>query len=230
MSRRHPRRPAPKALEEIGRPLAYTSRNAVPRRAQIDRRRAKAIDLKVQGFPLRIIGAKLHADPEANESGASFEGGYGWRKWIEGEPPLSGNPLELTVSRDISAALRSARIASEAVRAEALTLTLMQLEMGAAAIYQRVLAGEPRAQEVWLRNIEMQIKLQGLDQGDKLHITVGGTIGLQPEFNSEYATKMFDALQSVGVIPAGVDALNALVPALTAAPTEAVEATATEST
>lgn len=201
-------------LEFTGRSTSQiTNRTRAPRYAQIQQRRAKALDLHLQGFPYRIIGTKLHADPAMHNPNDEndpycngFPGGYGWRNLALGKPSVDGISLQNQVGQDIELGLRHSKLAFEVARSEALVLMWERLNMGAAALYPKVLEGNPRAQEVWLRNMEMQADLIGAKMPDQInhHVTVEGTIGIQPSYSPQFAAEMFEALASVpGALPAG---------------------------
>jgi hypothetical protein len=180
-------------------PRGYKKDKRIPHRAQIQNRQTEAIALKMQGFSLLQIGLRLHADPSMNVNGSGFTGGYGWKNYADGKPPVQGEALQQAVSKDVAAALRTARLASESVRQEALQLTLDRLETAAAALWRKVLQGDARAQEVWLRNIEHQMDLLGIRQAPDQNILL--TVeGVQPAYDEQYAARMFAALEQVGAI------------------------------
>lgn len=197
-------------LEFTGRSTSQiTNRTRAPRYAQIQQRRAKALDLHLQGFPYRIIGTKLHADPamhnpndENDPYRNGFPGGYGWRNLALGKPSVDGISLQNQVGQDIELGLRHSNLAFEVARSEALVLMWERLNMGAAALYPKVLEGNPRAQEVWLRNMEMQADLIGAKTPDQInhHVTVEAIMGKQPVFTPEFTAEMHEAFKLMGAI------------------------------
>lgn len=214
-------------LEEYGpRPDRFRRSERRPRQAQFDLRRARAMDLQMQDFPMRVIGQKLHADPAMHTDPGDkypdgFPGGYGWSNYVQGLPPLQGDALLKAVSRDLHGQLTSARLASETVRQEGLTLKLEQLRMAAAAYWPGVLAGNARSGEVWLAIQDKQIKLMGLEPAEQHLVGIGPAGGppQPPERDDEWARRVFDALSALGIIPPDTDPLAALnPPAAEAAP------------
>jgi hypothetical protein len=207
-------------------PSAYIRNFVVPRTALLENRRMNALSLKHQGFTLLQIGRKLHADPEWVENQAKwpdgYPGGYGWRNHQNGRDALLGSNLEHSVSLDIRAQVRSARLARESMRQEALQLRLMQLGEASAALYPKVMAGDARAHEVWLRNIELQIGLEGIKPAEQhdVNVNVAGTVSVQPSFNPQFMAEMFDALKTVGAV-----APDAELPVIDLPPEAAVDVT-----
>lgn len=181
------------------------SQREIPRKHLIENRRREAMQLRASGLPLELIGHELHADPSVNTKGAAVPGGYGWKKYAMGEAPLQGHNLVQAVSKDVSKPLQSAQLASEAIRQEALELELYRLDMASSAIWPRVLRGDPRAQEVWLKNSERRSSLLGLDAAMQVELSGTARIevaaeGAQPVYDENFADRMFDALQQVEAI------------------------------
>lgn len=201
------------SLEEVGRPVVYDGTYPLATQMELDKRRADAFALKQQGLSLLQIGAQLHADPAANVKGVSYPGGYGLLNYRQGKPPLRGNALQCAVSKDVGDLLVQSRIANERIRQEAMELKLSQLEQAASAQWKNVLAGNARAHEVWLKNMEQQIRLLGLepDKASTLEVNVNHAVDVQPEFTPEFTSAMYDALRDVGVLTEGERA--ALLPA-----------------
>lgn len=201
MSRHHPKRRKPRELEVDGPVPAFTREGNLPSHAATQQRRVHAYNLKFQGITLREIGRRLHADPAVNSEGKHFPGGYGWKNYRNGKPPLDGDDLINAVSKDLGPGLRRARIAHETVRAEAVAFYLERLERAAAALWGQVLEGHPRSHEMWLSNINTQLDLLGLKQGDTLDVNV--TVeGPQPTIDLGYMEKYMGALAEVGAVQA----------------------------
>lgn len=193
--RRKPRR----ELEHLTRPTRFERRHSLPQRALIDRRRSQAYSLKMRGLSLVTIGLHLHADPAHNTNKIGFEGGYGWRNYHQGKPAVLGVNLGAAVSSDISKGLRQARVTSESVRQEALTLQLEQHELAASQLWPAVMNGNARAHEVWLANMARQAELMGINPADEINVTITHE-GPQPQFDNAYASAMMDALKEVGAV------------------------------
>ena len=202
MSRYKPKRRKPRELETHGRPPpAYTREGNLPSAAATQQRRVHAYNLKFQGITLREIGRRLHADPAINSEGQHFPGGYGWKNYRYGKPPVDGDDLINAVSKDLGPGLRRARIAHETIRAEGVAFYLERLERAAAALWPQVMEGHPRSHEMWLSNINTQLDLLGLKQGDTLDVNV--TVeGPQPKIDLGYMEKYMGALAEVGAVEA----------------------------
>lgn len=185
-------------LETYG-PARYKRDVELPRRGLLDLRRRDAVALKLQGLSLEQIGRRLHADPSMNSEKVGYPGGYGWRNLYEGKPPVTGRSLQSLVANDVREMLEHARLSNEVVRQEGLQLTIAKLEEAAAALWPKVKAGNPRAQEVWLTNLDKQIELQGIEPGEMSLSRIGpGATGAQEGWDKAFVKGVFETLRSIG--------------------------------
>ena len=172
-----------------------------PYRALMDDRRRAAYGLRMRHMTNEDIGYRLHADPSANtdpDQPGGFPGGYGWLRLARGQPPIAGTRLADVVQKDLRFGLRRSRLASEAVRQEALTLTLDQLDLAAEKLWPKVEAGNPRAQEVWLANMDRRITLLGLEPEHAIRVAVEGP---KPQYGDpDFMPRFLAALRELGAV------------------------------
>lgn len=189
---------------QIRQPVGYKRRAShLPSLVQIHERRAKAYQLLAGEFTHLRIGLYLHADPSVNTTKTAFPGGYGWRNYQEGQPPLLGEALRQSVSRDIANGLAQAAKYEGYTRDEWVLKSLNSLAAAQAAIWAKVQDGNPRATEVYLQIEARRAKLLGLDRPELVETTTNVNLtveGTQPDYNPEYAEKMFAALGQIGAI------------------------------
>lgn len=214
----------------IRRPVGYKRRvNEVADRVTIRERRARAYTLRVGGFSNLDIGRYLHADPARctnPDTPDGLPGGYGWQNYRDGKAPLDGEPLRISVSRDLTRGLESAAKWEALNREEYVQIEVASLNAAQAAIWPKVLRGDSVAVERYVKLSERRAKMLGLDAPTQTEVS--GTVqvqveGVQPNYNPEYAAAMFAALAEVGALdevppvpalPGGTDVVDAeVVPA-----------------
>jgi hypothetical protein len=191
----------------IRRPVGYKRRvKEVADQVTIRERRARAYTLRVGGFSNLDIGLYLHADPALNtnkDTPDGLPGGYGWQNYRDGKPPLQGEALRISVSRDLTRGLESAAKYEALNREEYVQLEVAGLNAAQAAMWPKVLRGDTVAAERFVKLSERRAKLLGLDapvQAEIAHEVNVHVEGVQPNYNPEYAAQMFAALQEVGAI------------------------------
>lgn len=191
----------------IRRPVGYKRRVAeVADKVTIRERRARAYQLRVGGFSNLDIGRYLHADPEVctnKDTPDGLAGGYGWQNYRDGKPPLDGEALRISVSRDLTRGLESAAKWEALNREEYVQLEVASLNAAQAAIWPKVLRGDTIAVERYVKLSERRAKLLGLDAPTQTEVSGSVQVhveGVQPNYNPEYATAMFAALAEVGAL------------------------------
>jgi len=197
----------------IRRPVGYRRyARDLPQKYLIHERRRKAYQLKVGGLRNFDIGLHLHADPAINVNGVAEPGGYGWQNYARGAAPLTGENLRVTVSKDLAEGLKQAAKYEALAREEYVQLEADRYERVQAMLWNRAAGGDMRAVEQLIRLFERRAKLLGLDAPEQVEQTIDQTVthqfGVQPDYNPEFAEKMFSALAEIGVIEQGLPALG----------------------
>ena len=193
---------APVGAMSDGRPAAFTPNNIIPTKRSILERRAMAWQLLAGSYSHLRIGLYLHADPTVNTTKVGTPGGYGWKNYLRGRPPLLDKDLRHAVGQDIRLGMEAAAVDEAYKRDEWVLRELNSLATAQAAIWTRVQRGEPRAIEVYLQLATRRAKLLGLDRPEQIEQTnVNVNIdAAQPVYDNAYAAKMFDALREVGAL------------------------------
>lgn len=200
----HPRHLRPvrrkRASEEILPFYERRPERPLPHRFYVVERRKQATLLRIAGFTNTEIGTHLHADPTVNPDGTSFMGGYGWTKWVKGEPPLSGKALAAAVSKDLSAHLAETEESLAEAQEQARQLELIRYDKAQQGIWQRVVDGNDWAIDRFLAISDRRVKLLGLDV-KQVDLRTSGTVtiqhGLVPEVDADYASAMLEGMAAL---------------------------------
>lgn len=172
----------------------------LPHKFYLLERRRQATLYRIAGLSNTEIGLRLHADPTVNTTGQSFMGGYGWGKWVKGEPPLTGKSLARAVSKDLSEHFSRIDESYEEAREQARELELARLDKAQQAIWNRVQQGNDWAIDRFLGIVDRRMKLMGLevkqyDVSSRTEITVHHD--RLPEVDPAYAAAMLDGLREL---------------------------------
>lgn len=172
----------------------------LPHKFYLLERRRQATLYRIAGLSNTEIGLMLHADPSVNSKGQSFMGGYGWGKWVKGEPPLTGKGLAQAVSTDLSIHFSRAEESYEEAREQAREIELARLDKAQQAIWNRVQQGNDWAIDRFLGIVDRRMKLMGLevkqvDVNSRTEITVHHD--RIPEVDQGYAVAMLEGLREL---------------------------------
>lgn len=178
-------------------------RSPVPQKAWVIERRRKAMMYDIAGFARPHIGLMLHADPdvavdENNEpTGRGVPGGYGWKNYVLGKPPLTGDALRASVASDLSRYWKSEQTSNHEHYEELLSRELARLDVAQRALWKRVEDGNDWAIDRLLAIMDRRMKLLGLEAPKRVETTSVMLHGVQPAANAEYATAVLDGLREL---------------------------------
>jgi hypothetical protein len=178
----------------------------LPEKYQLQERRRKGILLRMAGASNTEIGLQLHADPSVNATGESFPGGYGWRTFTEGRPPLVGRGLAEAVSKDLRGELDRGESKLDDLREEFRELELLRLDHIQKGIWQRASSGNDWAIDRFLGIVDRRMKLLGLEAPARTHAELRQTItvaqGVLPDVDPAFATAILEGLEELASAPA----------------------------
>lgn len=142
-----------------------------PLAAQIAKRRADAIQLRLAGVDYLTIGKKLAADPAINTAKVPYPAGYGIERFEAGEEPPNDLKLAEIVKQDIHRVMRQRRTkVSES--ADALRdLQDERLNRLMAGLWNSAAQGDVAAVDRVLKIMERQARLHGLDAPTRTEVT-----------------------------------------------------------
>lgn len=158
-----------------------------PAAAQIAKRRADAIQLRLAGLDYLTIGKKLAADPAINSTRTPYPAGYGIERYEAGEEPPKDAALAEVVKQDLHRVMRQRRTkvneSADALR----DLQDERLNRLMAGLWNSAASGDVAAVDRVLKIMERQARLHGLDAPVKSEVTGAGgaPIQLQPVTDSD---------------------------------------------
>jgi hypothetical protein len=168
-----------------------------PAAAQIAKRRADAIQLRLAGVDYLTIGKKLAADPAINSARVPYPAGYGIERFEAGEEPPRDAALAELVKQDLHRVMRQRRTkvneSADALR----DLQDERLNRLLAGLWNQAAQGDVSAVDRVLKIMERQARLHGLDAPTKTEVTGadGGAVQVQHGLVTE--SEREQAIQSV---------------------------------
>jgi hypothetical protein len=142
-----------------------------PAAAQIAKRRADAIQLRLAGIDYLTIGKKLAADPEINSQKVPYPAGYGIERFENGEPPPSDLKLAELVKQDLHRTMRQRRTKVASSADELRDLQDERLNRMLAGLWNQAAGGDYGAVDRVLKIMERQARLHGLDAPTRTEVT-----------------------------------------------------------
>ena len=191
-------------------------------RLLIEERRNKAVQLRAAGLDTLSIAMRLMADPAVNALGEAVPGGYGSKNYEAGLPPPSHEALRAAVNSDVTT-VHNRVVKSGALAEETLFwLEMERLDRLVSFCWTKATQGSERHIGRVTEITAQRSKMMGWDKSP-VTITHTGNIGItvegpQPVVDTEYARKMFLAMQESALEPPEVlDAMERALPELTEA-------------
>lgn len=145
-----------------------------PAAAQIAKRRADAIQLRLAGLDYLTIGKKLAADPAINSTKVAYPAGYGIERYEAGEEPPKDAALAEIVKQDIHRVMRQRRTKLDENANELRALQDERLNRLLAGLWNSAATGDVAAVDRVLKIMERQARLHGLDAPTKTEVTGEG--------------------------------------------------------
>jgi len=191
-------------------------------RIQIENRRSKAVQMRAAGVETLAIAMRLMADPAVNVLGEATPSGYGAKNYEAGLPPPSHDSLRAAVVNDVrtvhNRVVKSGELADETL----FWLEMERLDRVASFMWAKATAGSERHAGRIIEVTAQRSKMMGWDKSP-VTVTHTGSIGVtiegpQPVVDTEYARKMFLAMQESALEPPEVlEAMGNALPELTEA-------------
>jgi hypothetical protein len=145
-----------------------------PAAAQIAKRRADAIQLRLAGIDYLTIGRKLAADPTINTAGVAYPAGYGVERYQAGEEPPRDAALAELVKADVHRTMRQRRTKVAEAAEELRALQDERLNRMLAGLWNSAATGDVAAVDRVLKIMERQARLHGLDAPTRTEVTGEG--------------------------------------------------------
>lgn len=206
-------------------------------RLAVQERRRQARRLRVAGLSVEAIALRLAADPSINTSAddEGYEGGYGWRNYIEGKEPPKLETLRSEAAEDLRVVFERSRDSIDRDNDHMFDIALERIEMVVAFASGPASRGSNQHQQRILEATDLQARMMGwhkspltINVDNSVHVTAESP---QPIWDAEYLTKFTAAMAEAGAEPPTVIAAAEMVVAelpVTSADPDALPVDSTE--